>query len=247
MAPLLLSLSDYTKLLIKGFTDLLFPPHCILCNKKIQVTEICTDCLDDFQALLSPLCSICGTEFKTDFVEDHPCGSCIKDKPFFDRAVSIFSYDESMKEAVHLFKYKGKSILSRSLGRTLAKHYMTKENYNAILPVPLHLKRLRQRGYNQSQLLAVELGRLMGIKVDPWLLERARPTLSQTGMRRKERIENLRGAFMLRKSSSVDGMSLLLIDDVYTTGSTVMECTRILKEGGAKKVNVLTLARTAKI
>lgn len=86
----------------------------------------------------------------------------------------------------------------------------------------------------------------MEVKVDPWLLKRARPTLSQTGMRRKERIENLRDAFMLRKSASVDGMNLLLIDDVYTTGSTVMECTRILKEGGANKVNVLTLARTAK-
>lgn len=238
---------DYLKLLIRGLADLLFPPRCPLCKKNIHETGICPDCLEHFKLLSSPLCSICGTQFKTESDTDHPCGTCIKAKPSFDMAASVFLYNELMKEAVHLFKYSGKSILSRPFGDSLVKHHLAKEDYDAILPVPLHIKRLRERGYNQSHLLARELGSAMGIKIDPWLLQRARPTLSQTGMKRKERIKNLKGAFVLRKGASVKGMRLLLIDDVYTTGSTVRECAKVLKKGGAKKVNVLTLARAAKI
>jgi len=239
--------TDPLQLLIRGLADLLFPPRCLLCRKNVHKIEICSDCLEGFRPLSSPLCSICGTEFKTGSGEDHPCGACIKDIPSFDGAASMFIYNDAMKEAVHFFKYKGKSILSRPLGNSLAQHHLSKGDYDAILPVPLYIKRLRNRGYNQSQLLAVELGRIVGIKVDPWLLKRARPTLSQTGMKRNERIKNLKGAFMLRKGSTVKGMKLLLIDDVYTTGSTVEECAKVLKKGGAKKVNVLTLARVAEL
>lgn len=249
MAHLLSSQTDFLKLLIRGLADLLYPPRCLLCKKNIKKTAICSDCLEGFKPLSSPLCAICGEQFKTESGEDHPCGTCIKDRPSFDRAASAFLYNEAMKGAVHLFKYKGKTTLSGPLSKSLAQHPLFKENYDAILPVPLHIKRLRRRGYNQSQLLAAELGRTggSGIKDNPWLLQRIRPTLSQAGMKRKERIKNLKGAFMLRKGATVKGMSLLLIDDVYTTGSTVEECAKVLKKGGAEKVNVLTLARVSKL
>ncbi|MBE9537026.1 MAG: ComF family protein, partial [Proteobacteria bacterium] len=168
MAHLLSSQADYLKLLIRDLADLLFPPLCPLCKKNIKEIEICPDCLESFKPLSSPRCSICGVQFKTDSGEDHPCGTCIKNRPSFDMAASVFLYNEPMREAVHLFKYKAKSILSRPLGNSLAQHPLAEEDYDVVLPVPLHIKRLRQRGYNQSQLLAVELGRARGIKVDPW-------------------------------------------------------------------------------
>jgi len=113
-----------------------------------------------------------------------------------------------------------------------------------IIPVPLHPKRLRWRGFNQALILAREVGRLWRLPVDPFILRRSRETPPQTELSEEERTKNVRGAFAVDPRKSVEGESLLLVDDVYTSGATVNECSRALQRAGAKEVHVLTLART---
>lgn len=113
-----------------------------------------------------------------------------------------------------------------------------------IIPVPLHPKRLRWRGFNQSLLLARQVGRMYGLPVDPFVLYRHKETPPQTRLTEEERRRNVRRAFSIKGQSSLTGQSLLLVDDVYTSGATVNECSRALKQAGAKEVYVLTLART---
>ena len=204
---------------------------------------ICDGCSTAFQVLRPPSCSICGSKFASDAGEDHPCGRCIKQKPSFDIAASVYLYKEGLSRAVRLLKYSKKSLLGSHLGSLMAGHRLAGLTYDLIVAVPLHISRLRERGFNQSELLAEGLGRAVSLEVDRYILERVRPTGSQAGMTSKERQANVRGAFSLRRGADVAGKRILLIDDVYTTGATVKECSKVLKKGGAGVVNVLTLAR----
>ncbi|MDT8317733.1 MAG: ComF family protein [bacterium] len=140
-------------------------------------------------------------------------------------------------------KYSKKSLIGPHLGGLMKDHHLGAISYDVIVAVPLHISRLRERGFNQSQLLAEGLGKEISPHIDKYILERVRPTGSQTGMSSKERRANVRGAFSLRSGADVSGKRILLIDDVYTTGATVKECSKVLKKGGASVVNVLTLAR----
>ena len=158
-------------------------------------------------------------------------------------AASQFHYEGKLSAAVQRFKYAQKSSLAAPLGSLLSNHSLIEENFDAILPVPLHISRLRKRGFNQSQLLAEKLGEKTSCKVDPYILKRIKPTLAQVGMEKKERMLNVKDAFQLRKGAHIEGRNILLVDDVYTTGATVRECSKTLKQGGAKKVAVVTLAR----
>jgi len=119
----------------------------------------------------------------------------------------------------------------------------TDQHYDVILPVPLHIERLRWRGFNQSLLLAQAIGQRQQTRVDPFLLERTRPTIPQTQLSEKERRNNVRGAFAINKPQSLQEKCILLIDDVYTSGTTVDECARVLRQHGAAAVDVFTLAR----
>lgn len=231
------------KELYHSFIDLLFPPFCPLCRKNLHKYEICSDCIVGFEPVKSPCCTICGIPFLTDTGDDHPCGSCISDRPHFDLAASLYIYEGELAEAIKRLKYSGKTSLAGPLTDLLLNHKITLSLFDNIIAVPLHKSRLRERGFNQSQLLASHLGKKLSIAANPFILERIRPTLPQVGMKRAERLKNVRNAFALRRGASVAGKSVLLIDDVYTTGATVMECSRVLKKAGAKEVKVLTLAR----
>jgi ComF family protein len=147
---------------------------------------------------------------------------------------------------LHGFKYNEKSLLSKPLSQILAaygENLLVQKEYDAIVPVPLHSKRLRQRGYNQALILAKAAGKAWGIKVDINSLERVKWTTPQTVLSKIERRKRIRGSFNCRPERVRD-KNLLIIDDIYTSGSTVSECARILKKNGALKVDVLTLART---
>ena len=234
---------DTAKELFVSLIDLIFPPLCPLCEIGVEKKGFCTPCSKTFQPIKPPQCTICGVPFLTENDSDHICGECIKKRPPFDRAASLYHYRGGLSEAIRAFKYKKKGSLAATLGDLLAAHPITRENYDIIIPVPLHITRLRERGFNQAMLIAKHLAGRLSLQVDPFILERVRPTPPQASMKRKERIKSIRGAFALKKGNKIKEKNILLIDDVYTTGATVMECSRVLKKGGAAKINVLTLAR----
>jgi ComF family protein len=148
---------------------------------------------------------------------------------------------------VQKFKYGRKISLGKPLGRIMAAacyEEFRNDNLDCIVPVPLHPKRLRWRGFNQAVVLGKELSRAWHVPIDPFVLVRTRPTVPQTELREEERRKNVRGAFAVDDGASLENRTLLLLDDVYTSGATVNECARALRRAGAKAVHVLTLART---
>jgi ComF family protein len=151
-------------------------------------------------------------------------------------------------EAISRLKYGGLTRLARPLGNLLAEYqdpdFKLSEN-DLVIPVPLHTRRLRERGFNQSLLLARQVSRRRSIPLNFTALQRARQTQPQTQLSGPERRKNVRGAFEVRKREAVKGKRILLIDDVFTTGATVQECAYVLREAGATEVQVLTLARVA--
>ncbi len=166
--------------------------------------------------------------------------------PFFDRARAVGAYDGSLRTAIHRFKYDNRSLLAEPLGALLAesgRQILQRERYDIIMPVPLHERRVRQRGFNQSLFLARQVGERWGIALEAEGLKRSRWTDPQTMLPEKVRLKNVRGAFTYR-GPGVMYKEVLLIDDVYTSGSTVNECAKVLKKQGAGIVDVLTLART---
>lgn len=168
----------------------------------------------------------------------------MKKKRHFSWARGVLIYSDASAKAIHRFKYNKDTTFSRALG-SIISGYPDLEGFDAIIPVPLHIDRLRERGFNQSLLLARAVGKRHRIPVDPFVLKRTRWTEPQVNLSGKERKINVKGAFEVQ--GDVRGRSILLIDDVYTTGATVGECSKVLRKGGAKEVCVLTLARTAEL
>ncbi len=238
------SLTETFRGICRAVLDLLYPPACLLCKKELERQGLCPDCTTSFEPVTPPKCTLCGTPFLEAGEIDHPCGHCIKEPPPFHHSASSYRFSNTLVDAIHALKYSGKSALAKSLGSLMASHDIFEEDHHLIVPVPLHIHRLRDRGFNQSLLLAKPISKEHGIAIDPFLLTRIRETPSQTGMMgRKAREQNVKGAFALRNIENLKGAKILLVDDVYTTGATVKECSKMLKKGGAVKVNVLTLGR----
>lgn len=182
---------------------------------------------------------------------DRMCGACLKERPRYYQARAACRYGDPVREAILALKYSRRLDLTGPLTRMLAQAYT--ETYAGESPpalitaVPLHPVRLRLRHFDQARLLAARLARLTGTPAAPDLLRRVRDTSSQRGLSRRQRIENVRGAFSLRQKGRCEGLHVLLVDDVYTTGATVNECTKILlREGKAARVDVLCVARAVK-
>ena len=166
--------------------------------------------------------------------------------PRFDRARAAGVYDGALRKAIHLFKYRGGLLFAKPLGQLLAGHgrrFLNVEAIDLIVPVPLHGRRLRQRGYNQSLELARHVAACWDIAVAPEWLVRNRETPQQTTLARQERSRNVRGAFSW-KGPALSGKHVVLVDDVYTSGATANECAGVLKKSGAGTIEVLTLAHT---
>jgi ComF family protein len=235
--------------------DWLYPPRCRACAGRIHGRDaeyFCPRCWEQIQLVCHPLCNRCGRPFPDAAGEDHTCAVCLARSPQFVAARAWACYpreeleEHPLRRVVQKFKYGRKVSLGKPLGQLMARgcrEFLDGFQADLIVPVPLHRKRLRWRGFNQSLVLARQIGRAYDIPVDAFVLRRNHETAPQTQLDEDARRRNVRGAFALKPDRSVDGKSVLLVDDVYTSGATVNECSRILKRNGAKQVFVLTLAR----
>lgn len=215
---------------------------------------LCPTCSSGFLPVESPICPKCGIMFKSREGEDHVCGECLKFPKRFRMARAAGVYDRILMSVIHCFKYKGKIQLARPLGILLFGAFISfwdRDSIDLIVPVPLHIKRFRQRGFNQAFLLIRDWPdiaekfnlELPDIQIDREVLVRTRWTEPQTGLGRKRRIANIRNAIVLSNSARIADKRILLVDDVCTTGATADECAKVLLNGGARQVDVLTLAR----
>ena len=232
-------------------TGLLYPPVCVGCETPLPPGEtLCARCAGEAKPIEPPFCQVCSQSFVGEIPAEvsFTCAECRRTRHAFTCAVSAWRHDGVVRDLVARFKYQHQHYLRRPLGEwlaaTLADDPRLRDGppVTALVPVPLHPRRRRERGFNQAESLCRVLGRRSGLPV--WnALRRTRFTEPQARLARNERLENLRGAFVPARRRPVAGAHLLLVDDVFTTGSTVDECARVLRRAGAASVRVLTVAR----
>ena len=174
--------------------------------------------------------------------EEGRCALCRRGVRGFDAAYSFGFYEAELRQLIHLFKYSRVRTLAGPLGKLLAIALPREQAFDVIIPMPLYWRKRWQRGFNQSELLAREIGRRTHLPVEN-ALRRVRNTTAQAGLTSAKRRLNVSGAFRAKKSSAIDGRRVLLIDDVMTTGATAASCARALARAGARQVTLLTLAR----
>jgi ComF family protein len=240
----------------------LFPSDCRICGTpltRISRLPVCQKCLDAMQSTAEDVCRLCGERLFLSYALDPSgesrCGLCRRAEPNFARAVAYGSYESGLRELIHLLKYGGVRPAANVLGRMLAEAISTLEPQLSgpvvVVPVPLHRSKFRQREFNQAELIAraaMKIRRSQDrLRLCAGALVRKRETASQIGLTRHQRRANLRGAFAVAQPEVVKGNEVLVVDDVFTTGATASECTRVLLRAGATRVWVATVARTLKI
>ncbi|MGB0992596.1 MAG: ComF family protein [Akkermansiaceae bacterium] len=231
--------------------DLIFPAMCQLCEKKLHGgTHLCESCCAKLHYVEPPFCQQCGECFEGDIDGDFICPNCHDLKFDFEFARAALHSDGGARKLVHDLKYQKQLYLSRDIA-ALANGALTDPRFadflgdsGVIVPIPLHWKRERKRGFNQAEEIAVSLvkdARLPMIKA----LRRTRNTETQTRLSRAKRLKNLRGAFEVpaKLLPKIKGSRVILVDDVFTTGSTAHECARVLRKNGVARIAVLTLLR----
>ena len=217
-------LPNFTKTLL----DFIYPSICQICAAKITPEDnnraLCRNCLEKIIFIKSTV-------------------------PFREKNAVIWAvcaYEGIIRKCVHLFKYKAKLSLLKPINQLMSNFiniYLKSEKFDTIIPIPLHRIRLRERGFNQAELLAKEIATSTKLHISLKALKRTKPTLTQAGLSKTERFINLKGAFKINKNSDIEGKHILLIDDVFTTGSTINECAKVLLKAGAKSTDALVLAK----
>jgi ComF family protein len=233
--------------LVAATVDLLLPPGCPGCRRPMGDDRgLCVDCWSTLRPIEEPWCERLGIPFPYDLGPGTLSAAAIADPPAFDRARSAVAYDGIAPDLVHAFKYADRTDLAGLIAAQMlrAGRDLLVE-CDAIVPVPMHRVRLFRRRFNQAALLAREIARRSGRPYRPLLLLRPRHTRQQVGLTREGRAENMRGAFAVPEPArrEVRGRSILLVDDVLTTGATLEAAARVLKRAGAARVDVLTFAR----
>jgi ComF family protein len=232
-----------------GLFSLIFPDDCRICAeplRQVSRVPVCKACLAKPEPMAADyFCVQCRAPFRNAFPLDEQglCALCRRGVSGFDAAYSFGFYEGALRELIHLFKYGRVETLAKPLGRFLALALPREESFDAIVPMPLHWRKRWQRGFNQANLLAHEISRRTHTPVRN-ALRRVRFTATQAGLTNAKRRKNVSGAFRPRGKQALLGQRILLVDDVMTTGSTAAACARALKMAGARKVVLLTLART---
>lgn len=232
----------------EALLDLCFPPFCLACNESLAdgTFLFCDECFDKIKFIKGPYCFCCGRPYASG--ENHLCSLCLKKGRHFHLARAVVLYNETVAVSIRAFKFRGRKAALSTFQKMKEQSLCCRDlgDPDIIIPVPLHPKRLRKRGFNQALLLARLFFPDQGGKIEKSLLLRRRDTVSQTGLDGMSRRKNMKDAFVVKRPDLVNGKHVIVVDDVFTTGTTVDECARVLMAAGAKRVEVLTLARVDK-
>lgn len=235
------------RLIWDGALDLIYPPRCFICERDGS-ESFCTLCRQQIVPLHAPFCDRCGMPIAADRLVCPDCES--GSEPEFNWSLAAGAYTGVLRTAIHKLKFDGKVAIAQPLGELLADAVaapsparINPADFDCIVPVPLHPGRRHERGFNQAERIARPISARYGTHLDTVGLRRARRTRSQTNFNRVERARNVAGVFETRTPLYFDGQSVMLIDDVLTTGSTLNECAKVIKNAGAKRVVVAAVAR----
>ena len=226
-----------------------FPRTCFACGRDLPYNArepLCVSCAAGLTVPGPLVCQRCGAVLQSGGAHCYACRG-VKGKSYKCKVIrAAFVFNEFSRPLVHALKYGGADYLARYMGGLMAVRYRAYAELaeaELVVPVPLFASRLKRRGYNQSELLARQLARHIGLPVDTQALARVRNTVSQTKLNRQGRLQNMAGAFLCKRPFDIKGKVVLLVDDVATTGATLEGCAQALRAAGAKKVLAYTFAR----
>jgi ComF family protein len=241
--------SAFARAVVRTVVDFALPPRCPGCGAIVQEEHsFCLDCWSDLVFLGEPCCVRCGLPFEHGGGGEAECGACLADPPSFDRARAAVAYGEIPRKVALKLKYGGRPGVAETMARLMARHLPASGEGTILASVPLHRWRIWKRGYNQAALIASALARRSGAEATLDLLERTKATPYLRGMGPRERAATVRGAFRVRERhrAAIAGKSVILVDDVYTSGATAGACARALKKAGAARVTLLSWARVVR-
>ncbi|MFA6282334.1 MAG: ComF family protein [Candidatus Omnitrophota bacterium] len=232
------------KNVLKTFTDIVLPNLCFICEEKITSGHLCKKCVEKIEFLFPPLCKLCSRPFLPN--KKPICSKCKTPNALpYEQLICVTAYKEPIATLIHLFKYENYSYLSSTLSELMIKHLtrigINLSDYDIITPVPMHRAKLRERGYNQSELLAEKIAKHFNISLRNDIISVKSIRSQQVKLNRRQRKENLKNLFEVNQD--MKDKKIILIDDIFTTGQTVKECAYALKNKGAR-ITVLTLAKT---
>ena len=236
--------------LVKSLKELIYPRHCLLCREKIffgaQNDLVCPRCLKETAFHTPPFCRKCGRGLSLADTRGHVCGECLDTRFYFERAWAVCPYKKNAKELIHQFKYKNKIFLAKPLSGLMIdfiqQYHLPLNHCDCLIPIPLSPAKLREREFNQAEVLAKEIAGHFGIQLLSNNLKRVRNTPAQADLDKESRWKNISGAFRITNPETIKGKTILLVDDVLTTGATASEASRVLKNARASAVYVFTLA-----
>lgn len=221
----------------------IYPKTCPFCDKILEEgSEICLPCASKLRYVEEPSCKKCGKQLMKE--EQEYCYDCATAKHLYKRGVATFAYDEMVSKSIYKFKYHNRRTYAGMYGKAVAERHrklIASWNADVLIPVPIHTGKLQKRGYNQAELIAVQLGKWLELPVDSKILKRVRRTKAQKELNKSERKKNLENAFKIT-SNVVKYNKVILVDDIYTTGSTIDECARVLMEAGVKEIYFISLS-----
>ena len=230
---------------LRQLLDFALPARCGGCGTIVdEVHSFCADCWKQVEFLGDSGCSTCGLPLEATDAE--LCGACVAKPPRIQRTRSAVAYDDLSRSIAIRLKYGRKVALARTMARYMAPLVRSQDGDAILVPVPLHRSRLWRRGFNQSALVAAELARATGLRLDPALLKRTRRTPALKGMSLSQRRRTVAGAFGIDPAAELEGRTIVLVDDVLTTGSTANACARALQRAGAGRVELVSWARVVR-
>ncbi len=235
--------------MINLLLDLIIPQsQCCICREPAKINSNqpwCDSCQQNMESLKDclPICDKCGKYLETG--DGFLCRECVNSSPPFHIARAVGPYQDSYRLAIKIFKFMGRKYFGTRMGQMMAAAVKDEPRFwpiDMVVPVPISKGNLKQRGFNQTEVLGKQIANKLRLKMDAHSLVRIKETPSQRELSREEREKNLLFAFAIKDKAKIYRKNILLVDDVFTTGSTSRECTRVLLEGGAKQVSVITWA-----
>jgi ComF family protein len=225
---------------LRSALEIVYPLSCGGCGSAGSI--LCKKCKDFFRAVEeASSCSFCGTWLSVESV----CGECTRNRPPFERGHYGFYFEGPLREAIHSFKFKARKDVGQALVRLLQPKLLAmRETFDVIVPLPVTEKRLKERGFNQTFIIAEEISSITGKDLAYRVLNKTKETKDQYTLSKVERRKNIRGVFALRDRKALKGKRVLLVDDLFTTGATAKEATKVLKSAGTRSVVLFALART---